>query len=180
MFFRNFVSFLVLSFLALACADEVLEFEYDSESGLSQSEFQLWSLINAAREQGGRCPSGRAQATKTLTIEEKLNQAAKVHAEDMATNNFYAHQSSNGSTLIDRLIQQDYQAVGTIGQNISIGFDNAQDVFDFWLNRDADCMNIFNPNFRDIGIRHHIDPKSLSAHTWVSVFGPGKLNASDI
>ncbi|MBS1910827.1 MAG: hypothetical protein JST22_02460 [Bacteroidetes bacterium] len=53
-----------------------------------------------------------------LAINSKLLTAARLHSQDMSTNNFQGHNGSNGSTLVQRVEAQNYLNWLALGENV--------------------------------------------------------------
>ncbi|HVZ38611.1 MAG TPA: CAP domain-containing protein [Candidatus Kapabacteria bacterium] len=53
-----------------------------------------------------------------LAISSKLLTAARLHSQDMSTNNFQGHNGSNGSTLVQRVEAQNYLNWLALGENV--------------------------------------------------------------
>ncbi|HKI01374.1 MAG TPA: CAP domain-containing protein [Thermoanaerobaculia bacterium] len=123
---------------------------------------EMLALVNAARKKAGAPP---------LRTNERLDQAAQRHAEDMLARGYFAHQSPEGKTVRERA-----QAAGykwrTIGENIAEGQFSVDEVMDTWMNSPGHRRNILNPDFRELGIGL-TRGKTGKEHrvVWVQAFG---------
>jgi len=111
---------------------------------------QLLKLVNQLRKKGCRCGRKRMKSAPSLKINQRLNQAAKAHAEDMAAKKFFDHRGSNGSDISQRISKTgyDWQAVG---ENIFWGQVGIQEVFQGWKDSPSHCKNMMSQEFREMG-----------------------------
>ena len=111
---------------------------------------ELLKLVNQLRKKGCRCGRKRMKSAPSLKLNRLLNQAAKSHANDMATENFFDHKGSNGSSISDRITKTgyDWQAVG---ENIFWGQVGIKEVFQGWKDSPSHCKNMMNKDFREMG-----------------------------
>lgn len=116
---------------------------------------QLLRLVNAARDDAGCNP---------VTLDTRLARAAQLHAEDMEENNYFSHSSQDGRTFVDRAQDQGYSSPSA--ENIAQGQQNANQVFDAWMNSSGHRANIESCSTRTMGIGH-----TEAEHYWVQVFG---------
>lgn len=120
--------------------------------GLANFQSEMLQRVNARRASGGTCGTrGSFPASVALQWNAALDQAAAAHSQDMATNNYFAHNSLDGRTPGDRASAAGY-AWRTIGENIAAGYPSVQAVVDAWMASEGHCANILNPAFRDIGV----------------------------
>jgi len=103
--------------------------------------FSLENFANQTRQSLGLTP---------LTVNEKLNQAAKLKAENMVQNNYFDHTSPTGITPWFWFRQVGY-SYKYAGENLAIGFFESEDVYKAWLNSPSHRANIVNPNYTEIG-----------------------------
>lgn len=130
-----------------ANANNSLSCEVDSE--LKQ---QMLTLVNNARTQDRSCNGQLFNATTAVTWNDKLAVAAKVHSDDMATNNFFAHQGSNSLEVGGRVQIAGYTFI-TVGENLYAGAANSAEAIEGLLNSTTGhCENIMDPNFKEMGV----------------------------
>lgn len=126
-------------------------------SGLSATcdlpDFQteLMERINAARAQARTCGAATYGATLALAWHDRLYAAAAGHSTDMATNNFFSHTGSGGSTLGTRLAAAGY-GFRSAGENIAFNYRSVADVMAGWLGSPGHCANIMDSRFREVGV----------------------------
>lgn len=106
-------------------------------------------LLNAERAQHG---------LKKLRKNGELRLAAKRHAKDMANRNYFAHDSLDGSSFVDRILRTNYVGAGqgwTMGENLGWGGGSLATpaaMVKGWMESPGHRANILNGRFREIGI----------------------------
>ena len=100
-------------------------------------------LTNQERAGRGLMP---LKAAASLTV------AALGHSQDMAENDFFSHTSSDGGTLVNRYIANNYINWTGGAENIAAGFSTAEAVVVAWMNSAGHRNNILNPSLREIGV----------------------------
>lgn len=137
--------------------------EEEKVSNIDAQAKELLQMVNRLRKKGCRCGRKRMKSAPPLKLNDLLNQAAYDHARDMATNNFFEHQGSNGSSVSDRISKTgyDWQAVG---ENIFWGDVEIADVFEGWKDSPSHCKNMMNRDFKEMGF-------GKMDHYWVQDLG---------
>lgn len=92
-----------------------------------------------------------ADGLEALEISPLLTQAAQDKANDMATNNYFAHTSPAGVTPWDWFEKAGY-SFSFAGENLAVNFANSQDVTNAWMNSPDHRANILDGAFTQIGI----------------------------
>jgi hypothetical protein len=87
----------------------------------------------------------------TLTVNPLLTEAARLKAEDMAANSYFAHVSPDGKSPWYWLGQAGY-SFGAAGENLAVNFADSKDVLHAWLNSPGHRTNLLNQTFTEIGI----------------------------
>lgn len=87
---------------------------------------------------------------QTLSENEKLNQAARLKAENMVQNNYFNHTSPTGVSPWFWFKQVGYN-YKYAGENLAVGFYESEEVYNAWLNSPSHKENILNPNYTEIG-----------------------------
>ena len=85
-----------------------------------------------------------------LRFNTNLNTAAQNKANDMVSNNYWAHISPSGKTPWSFIISSGYQ-YQLAGENLAYGFLNSSDVLTAWMNSQEHRANILNANYEDVG-----------------------------
>jgi uncharacterized protein YkwD len=103
---------------------------------------QVVSLVNAERQRAN---------LKPLRPNPFLTASAQAHSQDMALNDFFSHQGSNGSTADQRILAAGYN-YATLGENIAAGFSTAEGVVQTWMESPPHRSNILHPALEEIGV----------------------------
>lgn len=102
----------------------------------------LIDLTNETRIKYGESP---------LVKSEKLEEAANLKANDMASKQYFAHNSPTGVTPWHWIKESGYNFIYA-GENLAIDFTQSQDVEEAWLKSPTHRANILNSKFQEIGI----------------------------
>ncbi|NXY92977.1 sigma-70 family RNA polymerase sigma factor [Streptomyces sp. BR123] len=119
---------------------------------------QVVALVNAERVKAGCGP---------LKDDAQLRTAAQRHSDDMASRDFFAHTSPDGSDPGDRTTAAGYRW-STYGENIAKGQQTPESVMDSWMNSPGHRANILNCSFKDIGVGVH---RGSGGPWWTQNFG---------
>jgi len=136
---------------------------------LSNPASEMLKLVNEARASTQICGTEALPPVGPVTLNEQLNQAALVHSNDMATNNFLSHTGSDKSSFDKRIESQGY-IFGFAGENVAAGKSTAQDTITQWLNSEGHCRNIMSGNFTQMGIGVSENSASIYKVYWAQVF----------
>jgi hypothetical protein len=91
------------------------------------------------------------QSLGTLTRNSVLDAAAKLKAEDMAKEQYFAHYSPEGVSPWYWFGQVSYNFVHA-GENLAIYFTDSGDIVDAWMDSPAHRDNIMNDDYTEIGV----------------------------
>lgn len=117
----------------------------------------IGSLLNAARASNG---------LPALTASGKLAAAARVHAQDMASNGFFSHTGSDRSKPSNRVRAQGY-GYCFVAENIAQGYPSAERTMAGWMSSTGHRRNNLSNKATEYGAAKVGD-------YWVLVFGkPG-------
>lgn len=105
------------------------------------SSGELLSLTNQARNAAG---------LSSLNLDSQLSQAAAGKAQDMFTNNYWAHISPSGTTPWDFIRGAGYN-YEFAGENLARGYSTANDAMSAWIASPEHKANIMSPNYSDVG-----------------------------
>jgi uncharacterized protein YkwD len=131
---------------------------------------KVLSLVNAARSKPRKCGRTSFQAVPPLKLSAILNRAALVHSQDMAKNDFFEHEGSDGSKVGDRASRVGYRW-RAVAENIAIGAETPEIVVEGWIKSPGHCVNIMSPEYTEMGIAYVTDPKTGPGIYWTQVFG---------
>ncbi|WP_158828530.1 CAP domain-containing protein [Mucilaginibacter lacusdianchii] len=129
---------------------------------------EFLARINQVRQQGCKCGTTVMPPAPPLVWNEDLEKAAVGHARDMAKKNYFNHDSQDGRTMGDRIMQAGYKYDGyksfVVGENIARGQKSIAEVSNGWFKSVGHCKNLMNPQFREVGVAKY---KTY----WVQDFG---------
>lgn len=119
----------------------------------------------------------RAKADLPPLVENShLHVSAQRHAEDMHAKSYFSHTSQDGRTIKERIESAGYledvsfrtcRCQGwnyTLGENLAMGQDTAEQAVRDWMNSPGHRDNIMNKNYKEIGVGFFGD-------IWVQNFG---------
>ncbi|WP_420594586.1 NPCBM/NEW2 domain-containing protein [Deinococcus sp.] len=140
---------------------------------------KVLELSNAARAIARTCAdsktadnpnpkSGFFPAVAPLTLSDQLAQSAQGHATDMASRDYFSHDSLDGRSFDQRITQAGY-AWRTIGENIAAGQQTPEAVVSGWLSDYGHCANIMNASYTNLGVGY-AEGGSYGKY-WVQDFG---------
>lgn len=107
----------------------------------------VYPVVLADLANQDRAVSGVSELTWSGTLEN----AAKLKAEDMLKNGYFAHTSPSGVTPWYWLSEVDYNFIYA-GENLAIDFTESVNVEKAWINSPKHKENILNSHFTEIGI----------------------------
>ncbi|HEU4536602.1 MAG TPA: CAP domain-containing protein [Polyangiaceae bacterium] len=133
-------------------------------------EQEVLARTNAVRARGATCGSQSFGPAAPLEAHPALQAAARGHSLDMATNNYFDHESRDGRTMVTRVRAAGYTG-GAIGENIAAGRPTAEAVVDQWVHSPGHCANLMGREFRFLGVGYAFRPGSRFGHYWTQNFG---------
>jgi uncharacterized protein YkwD len=110
-----------------------------SLANMAQVSDAVFCLTNQIRASYGLAPFRR---------DARLDAAARLHSEDMAARNYFAHDTPEGLGPTERAAAQGYPT--GVGENIAMGYATARAVMTGWMASAGHCQNILGVA-RDIG-----------------------------
>lgn len=110
-------------------------------SPYADTEAEVAALVDAERAEAG-CGS--------LERDSRLDAAARLHAADMAANDYFDHTSQDGRGPTERAAEQGYE--GGVGENIAKGYPDAAAVMEGWMNSEGHRANILNCDYSVLGV----------------------------
>ena len=123
-------------------------------------ERDVVALINQERQDVGLAP---------LEIDMRLVESARLHSEDMATNDFFEHEGSGGSTFDQRILQAGYPTPRS--ENIAAGYTTVAAVMAGWMGSAGHQANILDNTARHVGVGWAFDSGSEYGTYWTTNFG---------
>jgi len=86
-----------------------------------------------------------------LAISPILEEAARMKAEDMSKNEYFAHVSPDGLEPWYWIYKAGYQ-FSKAGENLAVNFTDSKDVNHAWMNSPGHRANIMNSAFTEVGV----------------------------
>ncbi len=156
---RNIISFLII-FLSLSACE--LSISDVSEAELIDKQ-KLLDLVNDLRQKGCDCGGTIMPPVGKLEWDYELERAAIAHSIDMNVQSYFSHTSLDGATYADRINGTEYTGVPA-GENIAVGYETEEAVFNGWKNSPGHCQNMMNSGHTDISV-------GRSGNYWTMNFG---------
>lgn len=106
-----------------------------------------------------------------LRPNSRLDAAATEKARDMGTKNYFAHFSPTGVSPWFWMEKNNYR-YAYAGENIAIGFINASDTIQAWLNSPSHRANLLNTKYQEIGVATaEVEIEGMRGTLIVQMFG---------
>lgn len=115
--------------------------EDTTTASLSADEKEVFDLINKQRTDNG---------LSALKIDSEVQRVARIKAQDMVDNNYFAHESPTYGTPFD-MLKSFKISYKTAGENIAGNSSNSAAVT-AWMNSSGHKANILNGNYNYTGI----------------------------
>lgn len=122
----------------------------------------LLELVNEQRSKGCNCGDTYYGPVDAVTWNDRLEEAAQNHSNDMDKNDNLDHTGSDGSLPGDRINSTGYTWI-TYGENIAAGYSTESEVIKGWLDSPGHCKNIMNGDVTEMGV-------ATSEAYWTQVF----------
>lgn len=143
----------------------------DISCGLPNFQAEMTAYVNTARAAGAVCGGVAFPPAGGLRWDTQLQNAATAHSEDMANNNFFAHQSAtNGSTLRERIPAAGYK-YSSAGENLGAGQTSVAQVVAEWVASPSHCAALMKANFVDMGVSCKSNPSTAYGTYWTMELG---------
>ena len=134
----------IMLFILLQVGFSIVGYVKPGTLGISSSidQKRLIELTNNERERMGLGP---------LSENEALAKAAAAKAQNMFSENYWAHFAPSGKTPWDFILGSGYKFTYA-GENLAKNFYNSEDVVSAWMVSKTHKDNLLNPKYKDIGI----------------------------
>lgn len=143
----------------------------DISCGLPNFQAEMTARVNAVRAAGAVCGGVAFSPAGGLRWDTALQNAATAHSTDMATNNFFSHQSAtNGSTLRERFPAAGYK-YSSAGENLGAGQTSIEQVVAEWLASPSHCTAMMKANFVDMGVSCKANAGTAYGTYWTMALG---------
>lgn len=135
----------------------IAETSAPASSNMSYEE-KVAQLVNVERQKNGLQP---------LTFDRSISDVARLKSQDMADNNYFAHQSPiyGGAGEMMRSQGINWSAWG---ENIASGQRSPESVVTAWMNSEGHRANILSPDFGRIGVGYVTN--SSGTPYWTQMF----------
>ncbi|HNV97543.1 MAG TPA: CAP domain-containing protein [bacterium] len=136
------LSALVIKLIVIISVSALPLVAFFSPDYISQESQKIVMLTNEMRQ----------SLNLTLLKENtKLTQSAIWKVQDMAVKQYFAHISPDGKKLSNWFNKSGYDYKFG-GENLAMGFSNAEDVMSAWYKSPSHYKNIIDPDFNEIGV----------------------------
>ena len=134
----------ILIFILLQVGFSIIGYSKPGILGISGNidHKKLVELTNKEREKSGLPP---------LSENEALDKAAQLKAQNMFSENYWAHFAPSGKTPWDFILGSGYKFTFA-GENLAKNFYKSDDVVSAWIASPTHKDNLLNPKYQDIGI----------------------------
>ncbi|MFB9253813.1 CAP domain-containing protein [Sphaerisporangium melleum] len=113
----------------------------DGALPVGQLETAAVRLTNRERTLRGCAP---------LRIDARLTRSARAHSRDMASRNYFGHNSPGGSGPWDRMARAGY--ANSAAENIARGYETAEEAVRGWMSNSGHRRNILNCRITTVGV----------------------------
>lgn len=117
-----------------------------------------------------------------LVVDSALTDAAQLHSEDMAKQDFFSHVGLDGSRSWHRAEAAGYES-GMVGENIAAGYTTPASVVEGWIKSEGHRENLLDERFNEIGVGYFVledDMGEVNYTTyWTQVFGMGTIETEN-
>jgi uncharacterized protein YkwD len=120
-----------------------------------------------------------ARGMGALRTDSVLTKVAQSHSEDMAQNNYFAHEDRSGGQPWDRAEKAGY-TTGYVGENISAGYASPFAAMTGWMKSSGHCLNVLKATYTDIGIGIASNADSEYGIYWTMVLGGNDASAPKV
>ncbi|ETL45723.1 hypothetical protein L916_04238 [Phytophthora nicotianae] len=108
---------------------------------------------------------------------KKLLSSSQRHSDDMAQNNYMAHDGTDGSTMSQRITDTGYKW-SAVGENVAAGQVDVQAVMDAWMHSPEHRENIMG-EYTMVGVSYAYNDNTEYKHYWTQDFGKGDTESCD-
>lgn len=130
---------------------------------------RLFARANDARARQRRCGGQSFEPAGALRRSGRLDDAALLHAQDIAARGEMGHDGSDGSTAAERVDRAGYDW-RVVGENVAAGQSTAEEVVDTWLASAGHCKNLMDPRFSETGVAVATNSNDDQVIFWVQVY----------
>lgn len=147
---------------ALLCSAALAVCVVPQASAAPDFRSEVVALTNAERAKVG---------CQVLKRHESLDKAAQGHSADMASKNYFSHNSLDGRSPFDRMAAAGYPGNTGRAENIAAGRPTPAGVVEAWMQSPGHQRNMLNCAYKSIGVGYAHTTTSQYRHYWVQNFG---------
>ncbi|KAL3665507.1 hypothetical protein V7S43_009542 [Phytophthora oleae] len=118
-----------------------------------------------------------AEGLPPVCSNKKLQSSSQRHSDDMAQNNYMAHDGTDGSTMSQRITDTGYKW-SAVGENVAAGQEDVQAVMDAWMHSPEHRENIMG-EYTMLGVTYAFNENTEYKHYWTQDFGMGDTESCD-
>ncbi len=133
-------------------------------------EEQALAIVNQQRASGASCGGDAYRPAQALSMNSELREAARCHSLDMATQNYFAHESLDGRSPWGRIAAAGYRG-SPAGENIAAGYPDARAVVNGLMGSPGHCRNIMQASSNEVGIGFANSSTGAYHSYWTQDFG---------
>lgn len=134
----------ILIFILLQVSLSIISYAKPGVLGINGNidQKRIIELTNQERQKKGFPP---------VSENEALDKAALLKAQNMFSENYWAHFAPSGKSPWDFILGSGYR-FSFAGENLAKNFYNSEDIVAAWLASPTHRDNLLNPKYKDIGI----------------------------
>lgn len=134
----------ILIFILLQVSFSIISYTKPGVLGITSSidQKKLIELTNIERQK---------QGLPKVAENDALDKAAILKAQNMLTENYWAHFAPSGKTPWDFMLGSGYKFTSA-GENLAKNFYNSEDIVKAWMASPTHRDNLLNPKYKDIGM----------------------------
>jgi len=102
---------------------------------------------------------------RPVTLNQKLNEASRLHAQDLARHGIIAHEGTDGSTHAERVHRQGYK-FWVAAENVATGQKSWEEAFKGWQKSPGHNENLLRDDVSDFGIALLYEPTTTYITYW--------------
>ena len=136
-------------------------YEPSELDGLGGQERLIFHATNAVRAINGLAP---------LKYSQEASESARLHCEDMAKREYFAHDTPEGKTCAERMSRQGIKYT-VCGENLGAGYMGAFDLVDGWYNSHGHRINMLADDYKYIGVAMTAGNEKYSFYSAQNYYG---------
>ena len=147
---RRTATLCVVVLLLTACDTTGIDAVASSDAPPASVWNEMLDAVNDVRSQSQTCGGVHFDAAAPLHWDERLEEAARVHTDDMVRHDHFDHVGTDGSDPGDRVRRAGY-GWRRVGENIARYQQSVDEVVDAWLDSSGHCQQLMDPRFVEMG-----------------------------